>query len=84
MGDHGVKFASGDGTTSFEEADGGIQAALSNGESLTADLVVMPVGVRPIRTAKVPLLAGGARGRRSTQAYATVTDSRPLGRLATW
>jgi len=75
MEDHGVKLHLGTAATSFEEADGGIQAALSNGESLTADLVVMAVGVRPnTELAKVAGLPVGPRGGLLTDKHMRTVD----------
>ncbi len=45
--DHGVRLHLNTAATAFEDSDGQIRTHLSNGDRLTADLVVMAVGVRP-------------------------------------
>ena len=63
LADHGVKLHLGTAAESFEDVDGAIQARLSNGEILSADLVVMAVGVRPnTELAKKAGLPVGPRG----------------------
>jgi len=73
--EHGVKLHLGTAATSFEDVDGAIQALLSNGETLTADLVVMAVGVRPnTELAKKAGLPVGPRGGLLTNKHMQTED----------
>ncbi len=75
MADHGVQLHLGLAATSFDDADGAIQATLSNGETLTADLVVMAVGVRPnTELAKQAGLPVGPRGGVQTDNHMRTVD----------
>jgi NADPH-dependent 2,4-dienoyl-CoA reductase/sulfur reductase-like enzyme/rhodanese-related sulfurtransferase len=75
MADHGVKLHLGTAATSFEAVDGAILATLSNGEKLTADLVVMAVGVRPnTELAKKAGLPVGPRGGLQTDKHMRTVD----------
>jgi NADPH-dependent 2,4-dienoyl-CoA reductase/sulfur reductase-like enzyme len=73
--DHGVQLHLGTAAKSFDDVDGRIRANLSNGESLTADLVVMAVGVRPntelVRKAGLPV---GPRGGLQTDKHMRTID----------
>ena len=76
MQDHGVKLHLGTAASSFESVDGAIQASLSNGETLTADLVVMAVGVRPnTELAKKAGLPVGPRGGLQTDRHMRTVDA---------
>jgi NADPH-dependent 2,4-dienoyl-CoA reductase/sulfur reductase-like enzyme/rhodanese-related sulfurtransferase len=73
--DHGVQLHLGTAAKSFDAMDGRIRANLSNGESLTADLVLMAVGVRPntelVRQAGLPV---GPRGGLQTDKHMRTID----------
>jgi NADPH-dependent 2,4-dienoyl-CoA reductase/sulfur reductase-like enzyme len=77
--DHGVELHLGTAAKSFDDVDGRIRANLSNGESLTADLVVMAVGVRPIQNWRkkpdYPLGLAAVYKRISTCAPLTPTST---------
>lgn len=47
MSANGVDLVLGDGVTSFVEIDGGIDVKLASGRVITADLVILAIGVRP-------------------------------------
>lgn len=73
--EHGVQLHLGTAAASFEAAGDGIQARLSNGEVLTADLVVMAVGVRPnTDLAKQAGLPIGPRGGVQTDRHMRTID----------
>jgi NADPH-dependent 2,4-dienoyl-CoA reductase/sulfur reductase-like enzyme/rhodanese-related sulfurtransferase len=73
--DHGVELHLGTAAKSFDDVDGRIRANLSNGESLTADLVVMAVGVRPnTELAKKAGLPIGPRGGLQTDKHMRTID----------
>jgi NADPH-dependent 2,4-dienoyl-CoA reductase/sulfur reductase-like enzyme/rhodanese-related sulfurtransferase len=73
--EHGVNLHLGTAANSFEDVDGAIQAHLSNGETLTADLVVMAVGVRPnTELAKKAGLPVGPRGGLLTNNHMQTDD----------
>jgi NADPH-dependent 2,4-dienoyl-CoA reductase/sulfur reductase-like enzyme/rhodanese-related sulfurtransferase len=73
--DHGVELHLGTAAKSFGDVDGRIRANLSNGESLTADLVVMAVGVRPnTELAKKAGLPIGPRGGLQTDKHMRTID----------
>ena len=75
MAEHGVQLHLGTAAESFEAIDGAIQACLSNGETLTADLVVMAVGVRPnTELAKKAGLPTGPRGGLVTNKHMQTVD----------
>jgi len=75
MADHGVLLHLGTAAESFVDADGRIQANLSNGEVLTADLVIMAVGVRPnTELAKAAGLPVGPRGGLITDKHMRTVD----------
>jgi NADPH-dependent 2,4-dienoyl-CoA reductase/sulfur reductase-like enzyme/rhodanese-related sulfurtransferase len=75
MVEHGVKLHLGTAAESFENIDGAIQARLSNGEVLAADLVVMAVGVRPnTELAKQAGLPIGPRGGLLTDKHMRTVD----------
>lgn len=75
MADHGVTLHLGTAAESFNDVDGQIQAKLSNGEVLTADLVVMAVGVRPnTELAKAAGLPVGPRGGLITDKHMRTVD----------
>jgi NADPH-dependent 2,4-dienoyl-CoA reductase/sulfur reductase-like enzyme/rhodanese-related sulfurtransferase len=75
MADHGVTLHLGTAAESFEDVAGQIRANLSNGETLTADLVVMAVGVRPnTALAQQAGLPVGPRGGLITDAHMRTAD----------
>jgi len=47
LAENGVELVLGDGVASFREAGGQIQATLQSGAALTADLVILAIGVTP-------------------------------------
>jgi NADPH-dependent 2,4-dienoyl-CoA reductase/sulfur reductase-like enzyme/rhodanese-related sulfurtransferase len=61
--EQGVDVRLGQSATSFHQTDGGLQVALANGEQLSADFVVLAIGVRPESSLAVAAgLAVGERG----------------------
>ncbi|AZS13263.1 FAD-dependent oxidoreductase [Paenibacillus lutimineralis] len=63
MTDHGVKLVLGDGVEAFHEKEQGIEVSLNSGLHLSADLVILAIGVTPdtgfIKSSGIEL---GARG----------------------
>lgn len=63
MADHGVKLVLGDGVEAFREKEQGIEVSLKSGLQLSADLVILVIGVTPdtgfIKNSGIEL---GARG----------------------
>lgn len=75
LADHGVALHLGVAAQSFTDEDGRISAHLSNGETLTADLLVMAVGVRPnIELAQQAGLSIGPRGGLVVDAHMRTDD----------
>lgn len=73
--DHGIQLHLKTAATSFEEMGGRIRARLSNGKEITADLVVMAVGVRPNSAlAKACGLPIGPFGGVQTDKHMRTTD----------
>ncbi|WMT41242.1 FAD-dependent oxidoreductase [Paenibacillus sp. D2_2] len=70
MTDHGVKLVLGDGVESFHEKEQGIEVSLKSGLQLSADLVILAIGVTPdtefIKNSGLEL---GARGHIIVDEY---------------
>ncbi len=45
--DHGVRLMLGDGVKAFEDKDHQVEVALSSGTKLTADMIILAIGVNP-------------------------------------
>jgi NADPH-dependent 2,4-dienoyl-CoA reductase/sulfur reductase-like enzyme/rhodanese-related sulfurtransferase len=75
MESHGVSLHLGTGADAFEDAAGRVVVKLGNGESLTADLVVLAIGVRPAAVlAKRADLELGARGGLKVDRHMRTSD----------
>lgn len=70
MTDHGVKLVLGDGVEAFHEKEQGIEVSLKSGLHLSADLVILAIGVTPdtgfIKSSGIEL---GARGHIIVDEY---------------
>lgn len=74
--DNGVKLRLGDGISGFKSADGGgLTAQLNSGQSVTADMVILSIGVRPEnQLAKDAGLELGARGHIRANPHMQTSD----------
>jgi NADPH-dependent 2,4-dienoyl-CoA reductase/sulfur reductase-like enzyme/rhodanese-related sulfurtransferase len=73
--DHGVKVHLQTAAQSFEDVDGAVRVQLSNGATMTVDVVIMAVGVRPNTTlAKACGLPTGPRGGLQTDKHMRTID----------
>jgi len=73
--DHGVNLHLKTAAKSFEDVNGRIQTLLSDGQEITADLVIMAVGVRPnTALAKACGLPIGPRGGLQTDKHMCTVD----------
>jgi NADPH-dependent 2,4-dienoyl-CoA reductase/sulfur reductase-like enzyme/peroxiredoxin family protein/TusA-related sulfurtransferase/rhodanese-related sulfurtransferase len=74
--DNGVNLRLGDGISGFKKSDGGgLIAQLNSGQSLSADLVILSIGVRPEnQLAKDAGLELGARGHIKANSYMQSSD----------
>ena len=75
MQQHGVGMHLGTAATAFHDVGGRVAVELKSGATLTADLVVLAVGVRPIATlAKAMGLALGPRGGIAVDTHMRSSD----------
>ena len=74
--DNGVKLLLGDGISGFSQGDGTVLSAqLNSGKTITADMVILSIGVRPEnQLAKDAGLELGARGHIRTNAHMQTSD----------
>ena len=74
--DNGVKLLLGDGISGFSQGDGTVLCAqLNSGKTITADMVILSIGVRPEnQLAKDAGLELGARGHIRTNAHMQTSD----------
>lgn len=73
--DNGVHLFLGDGVASFEEAGGGVTIRLKSGKTLSAELVILAIGVRPnAEIAKAAGLALNERGGVVVNPYLKTSD----------
>jgi NADPH-dependent 2,4-dienoyl-CoA reductase/sulfur reductase-like enzyme/peroxiredoxin family protein/TusA-related sulfurtransferase/rhodanese-related sulfurtransferase len=75
--DNGVQLRLGDGISGFSKsAEGAINAQLNSGQSISADMVILSIGVRPEnQLAKDAGLELGARGHIKANAYMQTSDA---------
>ena len=72
---HGVEVVTGDGISSFEDANGNVMAKLESGRELRAGLVVLSIGVRPENDlAKAAHLELGTRGQIVVNHFQQTSD----------
>ena len=72
---NGVKLYLGDGVSSFSDTGSEVQITLKSGESLSAELVILSIGVRPnSELAKAAGLTLNARGGVVTDEYLRSSD----------
>ncbi len=72
---HGVRLHLGTAATAFREVGGRVAVDLQRGDTLTADFVVLAIGVRPVTTlAKVIGLELGPRGGIAVDAHMRSSD----------
>jgi len=75
MADHGVRMHLGTAATAFHDLDGRVAVDLQSGATLTADLVVLAIGVRPVATLATAMgLALGPRGGIAVDAHMRSSD----------
>ncbi len=74
--DNGVRLLLGDGISGFSQGDGTVLSAqLNSGKTITADMVILSIGVRPEnQLAKDAGLELGARGHIRTNAHMQTSD----------
>ena len=74
--DNGVRLLLGDGISGFSQGDGTVLCAqLNSGKTITADMVILSIGVRPEnQLAKDAGLELGARGHIRTNAHMQTSD----------
>ncbi|MGZ0656886.1 FAD-dependent oxidoreductase [Coraliomargarita sp. W4R72] len=74
--DNGVHLRLGDGISGFSQnSDGALSAQLNSGQSITADMVILSIGVRPEnQLAKDAGLELGARGHIKASPYMQTSD----------
>jgi NADPH-dependent 2,4-dienoyl-CoA reductase/sulfur reductase-like enzyme/rhodanese-related sulfurtransferase len=73
---HGVRLHLGTAAASFADAAGRVSVVLTNGESMTTDLVIMAVGVRPdVRLAQAAGLELGPRGGIRVDQHMRTSDA---------
>lgn len=74
--DHKIDLILSDGISSFAQTDNGLQATLNSGRQLSADIVILSIGVRPESgLAKAAKLELGARGHIKANAHMQTSDS---------
>ncbi len=72
---HGVELLLKDGVKSFEKADSSIAIRLGSGREITADMVILSIGVRPdAKLAKEAGLAIGQRGGIEVNEFLQTSD----------
>ncbi len=75
IANNGVKLHLGDGVSSFEDTGSGVSIALKSGKIISADLVILAIGVKPNgELAKAAGLAVNARGGIVTDEYLRTSD----------
>jgi NADPH-dependent 2,4-dienoyl-CoA reductase/sulfur reductase-like enzyme/peroxiredoxin family protein/TusA-related sulfurtransferase/rhodanese-related sulfurtransferase len=75
--DHGVQLRLGDGISGFSKNDSGaLNAQLNSGQNISADMVILSIGVRPEnQLAKDAGLELGARGHIKANTYMQTSDA---------
>jgi NADPH-dependent 2,4-dienoyl-CoA reductase/sulfur reductase-like enzyme/peroxiredoxin family protein/TusA-related sulfurtransferase/rhodanese-related sulfurtransferase len=75
MAQKGVKLYLNDGVAAFEESDGAVKIKLKSGREVSAELVILSIGVRPnSELAKAAGLALNARGGIMVDDYMKTSD----------
>jgi len=75
LAQHGVRLHLGTAAAAFRDAGGRVTAELQNGETLTADLVLLSAGVRPdVTLARAAGLELGPRGGIRVDAHLRTSD----------